>query len=130
ASAWLKCRYPDVFGAALLNEQPMGFYAPAQIVRDMREHGVEVHPPDINHSHWDSTLEPGPRAAERMHDLHREMRNAVRTALAARVYLRAITVRREEDARLIMERRGGAYESMRDVWLRTVLSPRVLERLA
>ena len=62
ASAWLKCRYPDVFAAALLNSQPMGFYAPAQIVRDVREHGVEVRPVDINHSDWDCTLEPGPRA--------------------------------------------------------------------
>src|SRR5215471_7799589 len=61
ASAWLKCRYPDVFAAALLNAQPMGFYAPAQIVRDAREHGVEVRPVDVNHSHWDATLEPGPR---------------------------------------------------------------------
>src|SRR4029078_10798721 len=85
ASAWLKCRYPDVFAAALLNSQPMGFYAPAQIVRDMAQHGVEVRPPDINHSHWDSTLEPGPCAAERMHDLHREMRNDVRTAHAVRL---------------------------------------------
>ena len=50
ASAWLKCRYPDAFAAALFNAQPMGFYAPAQIVRDAREHGVEVRPPDINHS--------------------------------------------------------------------------------
>ena len=63
ASAWLKCRYPDAFAAALLNAQPMGFYAPAQIVRDAREHGVEVRPPDVNHSQWDSTLEAGPRAA-------------------------------------------------------------------
>jgi len=130
ASAWLKCRYPDAFGAALLNAQPMGFYAPAQIVRDMREHGVEVRPPDINHSHWDSTLEPGPRAAECMHDLHREMRNDVRTVHAVRLGLREIKGLREEDVRLIMERRGGAYDSMRDVWLRTGLSPRVLERLA
>ena len=56
ASAWLKCRYPDVFAAALLNAQPMGFYAPAQIVRDVREHGVEVRPVDVNHSDWDATL--------------------------------------------------------------------------
>ena len=49
ASAWLKCHYPDVFAAALLNAQPMGFYAPAQIVRDAREHGVEVRPVDVNH---------------------------------------------------------------------------------
>src|SRR6266568_2384913 len=58
ASAWIKCRYPDVFAAALLNAQPMGFYAPAQIVRDAREHGVEVRPVDINHSEWDCSLEP------------------------------------------------------------------------
>ena len=60
ASAWMKCRYPDVFAAALLNSQPMGFYAPAQIVRDAQEHGVEVRPVDVNHSAWDNTLElPG-----------------------------------------------------------------------
>ena len=57
ASAWLKCHHPDVFCAALLNSQPMGFYAPAQIVRDAREHGIEVRPVDINASHWDNTLE-------------------------------------------------------------------------
>ncbi len=57
ASAWLKCRYPDVFACALLNSQPMGFYAPAQIVRDAREHGIEVREVDINASDWDSTLE-------------------------------------------------------------------------
>ena len=57
ASAWLKCHYPDVFCAALLNSQPMGFYAPAQIVRDAIRHGVAVHPPDINVSDWDSGLE-------------------------------------------------------------------------
>ena len=58
ASAWLKCHYPDVFCAALLNAQPMGFYAPAQIVRDATRHGVTVLPPDINASDWDSSLEP------------------------------------------------------------------------
>src|SRR5258708_3490266 len=57
ASAWMKCRYPDVFAAALLNAQPMGFYAPAQIVRDAREHGVEVRAPDVNFSQWDNILE-------------------------------------------------------------------------
>jgi len=59
-SAWVKCRYPDVFCAALLNAQPMGFYAPAQLVRDAREHGVEVRAVDINFSAWDATLEHGP----------------------------------------------------------------------
>ena len=57
-SAWLKCHYPDVFCAAILNAQPMGFYAPAQLVRDAIDHGVEVRPVDVNHSFWDSTLEP------------------------------------------------------------------------
>jgi error-prone DNA polymerase len=58
ASSWLKCHHPDVFCAALLNAQPMGFYAPAQIVRDAREHGVEIRPICINASRWDCTLEP------------------------------------------------------------------------
>ena len=56
-SAWLKCHYPAVFAAALLNSQPMGFYAPAQIVRDARDHGVDVRHPDVNCSDWDGTLE-------------------------------------------------------------------------
>ena len=56
-SSWLKCHYPDVFCAALLNSQPMGFYQPAQIVRDAREHGVRLLPVDVNHSEWDNTLE-------------------------------------------------------------------------
>ncbi|MEM8664308.1 MAG: error-prone DNA polymerase, partial [Pseudomonadota bacterium] len=79
ASCWLKCHYPDVFCAALLNSQPMGFYAPAQIVRDARHHGVEVRPVDINLSEWDCTLEPGPRAAERLHPSHAEMSRSIRT---------------------------------------------------
>jgi error-prone DNA polymerase len=166
ASAWLKCRYPDAFAAALLNAQPMGFYAPAQIVRDAREHGVEVRPPDVNRSGWDSTLEPGPRAADGLHDLHRDMRDDVRATHAIRLGLREIKGLKEEDARLIVARRtqpswpglsrpstsflnAGSegvdarpkaghdeseislpYDSLRDVWLRTGLSPRVLERLA
>jgi len=58
ASSWLKRHHPDVFCAALLNAQPMGFYAPAQIVRDARDHGVEVRPICVNASRWDCTLEP------------------------------------------------------------------------
>ncbi len=57
ASAWLKCHHPAAFCCALLNSQPMGFYAPAQLVRDAREHGVTVHPVRVNHSDWESTLE-------------------------------------------------------------------------
>ena len=58
ASSWVKCWHPDVFCAALLNSQPMGFYAPAQIVRDAQAHGVEIRPICINASRWDCTLEP------------------------------------------------------------------------
>ncbi|MCI3134403.1 error-prone DNA polymerase [Phenylobacterium aquaticum] len=58
ASAWVKWRWPDAFCAALLNSQPMGFYQPAQLVRDAREHGVEVRPPDVAASGWDCGLEP------------------------------------------------------------------------
>lgn len=58
-SAWIKWAWPDVFCAALINSQPMGFYQPAQLVRDAREHGVEVLPPDILASDWDCTLEKG-----------------------------------------------------------------------
>jgi error-prone DNA polymerase len=57
ASAWLKFHYPACFTSALLNSQPMGFYAPAQLVRDARQHGVQVLPVDVNHSGWDCTLE-------------------------------------------------------------------------
>lgn len=56
-SSWLKCHYPAAFACALLNSQPMGFYAPAQIVRDAREHGVVVRAVDVNHSDWDCSLE-------------------------------------------------------------------------
>ncbi len=66
ASAWMKCHYPDVFCAALLNAQPMGFYAPAQLVRDAREHGVDMRAVDINFSDWDCTLEPECSAAKRV----------------------------------------------------------------
>ncbi len=59
ASAWIKCHHPDAFLAALLNSQPMGFYAPAQLVRDARTHGVQVLPVDVNCSEWDSVLEAG-----------------------------------------------------------------------
>ena len=70
-SAWLKCHHPDAFLASLLNSQPMGFYAPAQLVRDAREHGVTVLPVDALHSEWDSCLQddPAPRrggAADRV----------------------------------------------------------------
>ena len=64
-SAWIKCHYPDVFCAAILNSQPMGFYQPAQLVRDARQHGVEVREVDVNFSEWDCTLERSPSGSAR-----------------------------------------------------------------
>jgi error-prone DNA polymerase len=171
ASAWLKCRYPDVFAAALLNAQPMGFYAPAQIVRDLREHGVEVRPVDVNRSAWDATLEDGPhaaltseasgqrghsivrahsasedareraddirpepgssaRAADRLHALHRDMAGDIYTTHALRLGFRKIKGLSEEHGKIIMQRRGAGYASVRDLWLRTALASHVIERLA
>ncbi len=105
ASAWLKCRYPDMFAAALLNSQPMGFYAPAQIVRDLREHGIEVHPIDINHSDWDATLEPGSHPGTRVNTLHREMADDMRSTHALRLGFRKIKGLSEQDARRIVAAR-------------------------
>ncbi len=249
ASAWIKCRYPDVFAAALLNSQPMGFYAPAQIVRDAQEHGVEVRPVDVNFSDWDNTLEacerplsdvipgepegrdpesktqisehgfrarglaaaprndgfggatnnptsdrslqgerkqqlaqasftsslegevdqrrlnsvdreggdveaiakestplPGPSPQggreqhfasgasdgqpPRLHPRHAEMQDDIRATHAVRLGLRQISGFSEDDARAIERARGAGFDSVRDLWLRTKLSPAILERLA
>ena len=109
ASAWMKCRYPDVFAAALLNAQPMGFYASAQIVRDAAEHGVEVRAPDINASYWDCTLEERCAAArDRLHARHAEMKDAVHSNRALRLGLRQISGFSEDDGKRIEDdaRRG------------------------
>jgi error-prone DNA polymerase len=129
-SAWLKCHYPDAFAVGLLNAQPMGFYAPAQIVRDAREHGVEVRATDINHSAWASTLEPGLAAGPRVHRRHAAMAGVIKTTHALRLGLHQITGLREDAAAAIVAHRGRGYDSVRDLWLRTGLSPAVLERLA
>ena len=112
-SAWLKCHHPAVFACALLNSQPMGFYAPAQIVRDAREHGVEVRPICVNHSDWDNTLE---RRAD--------------GALALRLGFRQIKGFKEEDAGWIVAARDNGYPDPQAVWLRAGARPEVLTRLA
>lgn len=130
ASSWLKCHYPDVFAAALLNAQPMGFYAPGEIVRDAQEHGVEARAPDVNHSDWDNTLEPGPRAAECLHSRHAEMREDVRATHALRLGFRQIDGLAENDMRALVAARGRGFDSVRDVWLRGGLPVSAIERLA
>ena len=130
ASAWLKCHYPDAFAVGLLNSQPMGFYAPAQIVRDAGEHGVEVRAVDINRSDWDSTLEAGPAAAKNLHRRHASMAGDVATTHAIRLGFHQISGLSERDAAALVTARARGYDSVRDLWLRTGLSPAVLERLA
>ncbi|MGE0063085.1 MAG: error-prone DNA polymerase [Xanthobacteraceae bacterium] len=129
-SSWLKCRYPDVFAAALLNSQPMGFYAPAQIVRDAQDHGVEVRDVDINASHWDCTLETGSEAGQRLHPRHASMKDAIRASHALRLGFRQVAGFSQAHGETIAQARGGGFDSVRDLWLRTGLPPAALERLA
>ncbi len=129
-SCWLKCHYPDVFLGALLDSQPMGFYAPAQLIRDATEHGVEVRPVDINRSDYWSVLEPGPRAASRLWSRHGEMRDHIWSDKAVRLGFSQVAGLRQEHALLLMARRGSGYGSVRDLWVRTGLPIAALERLA
>ncbi|MEO3387215.1 error-prone DNA polymerase [Mesorhizobium sp. CAU 1741] len=130
ASAWMKTYYPDVFCAALLNSQPMGFYAPAQLVRDAREHGVEICEPDVNLSEWDCTVEPSPFDRSRIAPRHREMSGVIRTEHAVRLGLRQIKGLPEKAVEALVGNRGAGYESVRDLWLRSGLPRAVIQRLA
>jgi error-prone DNA polymerase len=112
-SSWLKCRYPAVFAAALLNSQPMGFYAPAQIVRDARDHGVELRDGDVNQSAWDCTLE-----------------KKLDGTLALRLGFRQIAGFSEDSAGKLVAARGAGYGDPHAVWRRAGLSPAALETLA
>ncbi len=98
ASAWIKCYHPAAFAAALVNSQPMGFYAPAQIIRDARDHDVEVRPVDVNQSDWDCTLENEGRSV--------------------RLGMRMVRGLRETDARAIVRaaRLRGPFASIVDLW--------------
>jgi len=115
ASAWIKCHHPDAFCCALLNSWPMGFYAPAQIVRDARNHGIEIRPVDINHSRWDCTLEP--------------TRNPKR--LAVRLGLRLVAGLKNSEAAMIpLAQADRPFTSIEDLWRRAGISVAALERLA
>ena len=113
-SSWLKCHHPAVFTCALLNSQPMGFYAPAQLVRDARDHGVEVREIDINASHWDNIL-------ERRDD----------DSLALRVGFRQIDGFREEWAKMLLPARSDRpFDSVEALARRGSLPSRALRLLA
>ena len=119
ASAWVKCHHPTVFAAALLNSQPMGFYAPAQIVRDAQAHGTQVRPVCVNASDWDSTLEPDARSAEEY---------------ALRLGLRLAGGLPEEEGRRIAKVRrsgnGSPYGSVEEVARRANVGRKAIEALA
>jgi error-prone DNA polymerase len=111
----MKCHHPDVFCAALLNAQPMGFYAPAQIVRDARDHGVEVRPVCINTSRWDCTLEP----------------TDVDARFAVRLGLRMVRGLANADAaRILAARADQPFVSVDDLWRRAGVPSAVLVELA
>lgn len=129
-SCWLKCHYPDVFACALLNSQPMGFYAPAQIVRDAREHGVEVLPVDVNFSDLESVLVDGTPGHERIWRRHADMRADIRSDHAIRLGLNFVKGLSAADIGVIMARRGSGYRSVRDLWVKTRLTTAALEKLA
>ncbi|MEW6629142.1 MAG: error-prone DNA polymerase [Pseudomonadota bacterium] len=114
ASCWMKHHHPDVFCASLLNAQPMGFYAPAQIVRDARQHGVQVLPVSVNHSHWDCTLEP------------------VRSRyMAVRLGFRQVRGLANLHGAAIASVRGDApFASVEEVWRRAGVPRAAIERLA
>lgn len=116
ASSWLKCWHPDVFCAALLNAQPMGFYPPAQIVRDATNHKVEVRPVCINASRWDCTLEQLDADSDRF---------------AVRLGLRMVKGLSNAHGALISTNRANQpYESAEDMWQRARVPVHALEHLA
>jgi error-prone DNA polymerase len=124
-SAWIKCFYPEVFACALLNSQPMGFYAPAQIVRDAREHGVEVRPVDVNHSFWDCTLEPTTPSVPSLVN-----GGGLGWGRALRLGLRQIKGFAEADAERLVAAREDGYAAPQALWRRSGLGRGAFERLA
>jgi error-prone DNA polymerase len=113
ASSWLKYHHPGIFACALLNSQPMGFYAPAQIVRDARTHGVPVRPICINASYWDNVIEPDGTGG-----------------LAIRLGFRQIKSMSEDEVAWLTAARGNGYRDVEAVWQKAGLSPKMIQALA
>jgi error-prone DNA polymerase len=125
-SAWIKYFHPEVFAAALLNSQPMGFYAPAQIIRDARAHGVEVRHPDVNRSDWDCTLEAAARKS--LLPLRGE---GLAGGLSLRLGLRQIDGFKQVWAETIQQaRQAGLFRSLDDLRTRAALPAGALDALA
>ncbi|MEA5614864.1 PHP domain-containing protein [Nodularia spumigena UHCC 0040] len=129
ASAWLKRYHPAAFAAALINSQPMGFYAPAQIVRDAQEHGVTVHPVDANYSAWDCTLEGDPAGKAGAND---PPEHWGRHGPAIRLGMRLVSGLPIADADRIAEAvvRRGRFPTVESLWRASGASVRSLRALA
>ncbi|HEY4163114.1 MAG TPA: error-prone DNA polymerase [Dongiaceae bacterium] len=125
-SSWLKCHHPAVFAAALLNSQPMGFYAPAQIVRDAQEHGVRVLPIDVNLSDWDCPLEEADRPVEGA-TIPSELSSR---HLALRLGFRQAKGLSEKEIEKLIAARGAGYRNPEELWRRAGLDAATLTRLA
>jgi error-prone DNA polymerase len=123
ASSWMKCHHPDVFLAAILNAQPMGFYAPAQLVRDAHEHGIEVRPVDVHLSQWDCTLEANQSGY-----------HAVRLGFCMVRSMRQIEAEQLVDRRLYdriaLTRAVKAFHSVEDIWRRAGVPVAALNHIA
>jgi len=122
ASAWIKCRHPDVFCAAILNSQPMGFYQPAQLVRDARAHDVEIRAADVNFSDWDCTLEPA--------DPSLACGEGMSGAHAVRLGFRLIHGLNEDELQKLIAARGNGFSSIERLAAIAGISRFTIERLA
>ena len=137
-SSWLKRHYPAAFACALLNSQPMGFYAPAQLVRDAREHGVEVRPVDVNASTWDCTLESNAAGlgGQRGGGVALKKLNAAGLGgqrgggVALRLGFRQVKGMKKTDAEAVVAARDVGYRGVEDVWRRARVGGATLETLA
>ena len=113
ASSWIKCHHPEIFCCAILNSQPLGFYAPAQLIRDARQHNVEILPICVERSYWDNMLEPVGNGQ-----------------LAVRLGFRQIKGFKEEDGQWLSLARGNGYRSIDAIWRRAGLGRPALSKLA
>ena len=130
-SCWLKHHFPAAFTAALLNSQPMGFYAPAQLVRDAQAHGVEVRGVDVNYSDWDSTLEPmGSLRETSLLGGPRKAPTDVPPRFAIRLGMRQIGGLRQDAATQIVAARDMPYRDIKDLHVRAGLTAPIVRRLA
>jgi len=131
ASSWMKCHHPDVFCAALLNAQPMGFYAPAQLIRDARNHGVEARPVCINDSDWDTRMVPEGVNTRAVHTGFCGTATDWMGMQPIRLGMRIVLGLAQEDAGAILKARAAApFVSVEDVWRRAGVKPAALEKLA